>query len=383
MKIEHLKLINFRNYSTLDIDFNPNINIFIGNNGQGKTNILESIYVLSLTKTNRYGLEENMIKFNEEVGKIEGIIRRDNFIKKQEVHLTRNKKQIFINNKEIRKIRDYISNFCVISFSPDDLEIIKNSPNIRRNMINIDISQLNNNYILYLNEYNQIIKIRNEYLKKMNLNGNSDERYLDIINDKMIENALKIYEYRFDFFEKINNLISNIFKKLTGLEGLKIKYNNNFNQEDYDYEKLKIKISEKLRKNFNVELMQGMTLVGPHRDDFSFDLNGIDMKTFSSQGQQRMAIIALKLAEIYLYKGEIGEYPVLLLDDIFSEIDAKKRNKLIKYLLSDIQCIITTTDINDLDDDLLEKAIVYKVNNGKVTKKGRIKNGRRESNNKL
>ena len=117
--------------------------------------------------------------------------------------------------------------------------------------------------------------------------------------------------------------------------------------------------------------------------DFSFDLNGIDMKTFSSQGQQRMAIIALKLAEIYLYKGEIGEYPVLLLDDIFSEIDAKKRNKLIKYLLSDIQCIITTTDINDLDDDLLEKAIVYKVNNGKVTKKGRIKNGRRESNNKL
>ena len=383
MKIEHLKLVNFRNYSTLDIDFNPNINIFIGNNGQGKTNILESIYVLSLTKNNRYGLEEDMIKFNEEVGRIEGIIRRDNLIKKQEVHLTKNKKQIFINNKEIRKIRDYISNFCVISFSPDDLEIIKNSPNVRRNMINIDISQLKNNYILYLNEYNQIIKIRNEYLKKMNINGNSDERYLDIINDKMIENALKIYEYRFDFFRKINNSISNIFKKLTGLEGLKIKYINNFNQDDFDYEKLKKKIIEKLRKNFNVELMQGMTLVGPHRDDFSFDLNGIDMKTFSSQGQQRMAIIALKIAEIYLYKEEIGEYPVLLLDDIFSEIDARKRNRLIKYLLSDIQCIITTTDINDLDDKLLEKAIVYRVNNGKVTKKGRIKNGRRKSNNKL
>lgn len=381
MRIEHLKLKNFRNYSDFEIDLKNNINIFIGDNGQGKTNILESIYVLSLTKTNRYGLDENMIKYNEEVGKIEGIIKRDDLIKKQEVHITKAKKQIFINNKEIRRIRDYISNFCVISFSPTDLEIIKGSPNIRRNMINIDISQLNNNYILYLNEYNQIIKIRNEYLKKMNINGNSDERYLDVINNKMIENALKIYEYRFQFFKKINSLITKIFKKLTNLEGLTIKYNNNFNEETFDKDKLRKKIETKLKKNLNVELIQGMTLVGPHRDDFSFDLNGIDMKNFSSQGQQRMAIIALKLAEIYLYKDEIGDYPVLLLDDIFSEIDAKKRNRIIKFLLSDIQCIITTTDINDIQKSLLEKAAIYMVNKGKITKKGRIKNGRRKSNN--
>ena len=300
MRIEHLKLTNFRNYSSLEIDFNNNVNIIIGDNGKGKTNILESIYVLSLTKTHRYGVEENLIKFNEEIAKIEGIVRKDGLIKKQEIHLTKKKKQIFINNKEMRRIRDYISNFCVISFTPEDLEIVKGSPNIRRNMINIDISQLHNNYISYLNEFNQIIKIRNEYLKKMNLDGNTDIRYLDVVNSSMIEKAIKIYQYRYDFFKKINDILPKIFKKLSNLDNLKIKYETNVDLGEFDLDKIRKNYESKINKNFKVELMQGVTLIGPHRDDFSFDLNGIDMKNFSSQGQQRIAIIALKIAEIYL-----------------------------------------------------------------------------------
>lgn len=378
MRIEHLKLTNFRNYSSLELDFDDNVNIIIGDNGKGKTNILESIYVLSLTKTNRYGIEDNLIKFNEEIAKIEGIIRRDGLIKKQEVHLTKKKKQIFINNKEMRRIRDYISNFCVISFTPEDLEIVKGSPNIRRNMINIDISQLHNNYISYLNEFNQIIKIRNEYLKKMNLDGNSDIRYLDVVNSSMIDKALKIYEYRYDFFVKINQILPKIFKKLTNLDNLRIKYETSIDLEDFDLEKIRKNYESKINKNFKVELMQGVTLIGPHRDDFSFDLNGIDMKNFASQGQQRLAVIALKIAEIYLYKEETGEYPVLLLDDIFSEIDTKKRNKIINFLLKDIQTIITTTDINDIEEDLVKNATVFKVNNNKVTGRGK-KNGRKSN----
>lgn len=379
MRIEHLKLTNFRNYSSLELDFDDNVNIIIGDNGKGKTNILESIYVLSLTKTNRYGIEDNLIKFNEEIAKIEGIIRRDGLIKKQEVHLTKKKKQIFINNKEMRRIRDYISNFCVISFTPEDLEIVKGSPNIRRNMINIDISQLHNNYISYLNEFNQIIKIRNEYLKKMNLDGNSDIRYLDVVNSSMIDKALKIYEYRYDFFVKINQILPKIFKKLTNLDNLRIKYETSIDLDDFDLEKIRKNYESKINKNFKVELMQGVTLIGPHRDDFSFDLDGIDMKNFASQGQQRLAVIALKIAEIYLYKEETGEYPVLLLDDIFSEIDTKKRNKIINFLLKDIQTIITTTDINDIEEDLVKNATVFKVNNNKITGRGK-KNGRRKSN---
>ena len=379
MRIEHLKLVNFRNYSNLEINFNSNVNIFVGDNGKGKTNILESIYVLSLTKTNRSSLTDNLIKFDEEISKIEGLIKRDDLIKKQMVYLTKNSKQIFINNKEMRRIKDYISSFCVISFTPDDLEIIKGSPNIRRNMLNIDISQLHNNYISYLNEYNQIIKIRNEYLKKMNLDGNNDIRYLEVVNDKMIEKGIKIYKYRYDFFCMINEFLSKIFKKLTNLDSLNIKYETSFDLDDFNEEVVKKKYQEKLKKNFKIELMQGVTLTGPHRDDFSFYLNGINMRNFASQGQQRLAVIALKISEIYLFKKEINEYPVLLLDDIFSEIDTKKRNKIIKFLLKDIQSIITTTDINDIEKDLLKEATVFKVNNSKVTERGK-KNGRKNIN---
>ena len=377
MRIEHLKITNFRNYSNLEIDFHNNVNIFIGENGKGKTNILESIYVLSLTKTNRYGLEENLIKFNEEVAKIEGLIRSDDILKKQEIKLSKNKKQIFINNKEMHRIKDYISNFCVISFTPDDLEIVKGSPNIRRNMINIDISQLHNSYITYLNEYNQIVKIRNEYLKKMNLDGNTDIRYLDVINEKMIEVGIKIYKERYDFFQKINNELPKIFKKLTNLDGLTINYLSSVDLENFDTEKVKKNYQNKLKKNFKIELMQGVTLIGPHRDDFSFNLSGLDMKNFASQGQQRIAVIALKIAEIYLFKEVTKDVPVLLLDDIFSEIDTKKRNKIIKYLLKDIQSIITTTDINDIEEELVSDAKIFKVNDGKVRERGNY--GRRKS----
>ena len=234
MKIEHIKLTNFRNYEDLELDFNPNINIIVGNNGQGKTNILESIYVLSLSKSNRDGYDSDMIMFDKDSLSIEGKITDNELIKKLKVDINPNKKRVFINNKEIHKIKDYISNFCVISFVPTDLDIIKGSPSVRRNLLNVDISQLYNNYITYLNEYNKIIKIRNDYLKKLYINNNSDFRYLDVINEKMIEKADKIYEYRFKFIEEINKEINGIYKKITGLEGLTIKYDNTLGLDGYD-----------------------------------------------------------------------------------------------------------------------------------------------------
>ncbi len=373
MKIDRLKLTNFRNYLDLEIELNHSINIFIGNNGEGKTNILESIYILALTKSNREGNENDLIKFNENFTKINGIIKIRDVIQKREVYIEKMKKHLFVNNKEIRRNRDYINGLSVIEFTPQDLEIVKGSPNIRRNMLNIDISQLHNNYITYLNEYNKVIKMRNEYLKKMNLNGNMDNRYLDIINNEMIDKAVYIYKYRIDFINRINEILPKIFKKITGLDNLVINYINNIGVTNYDGQEIKNKITNKLKKNLNMEMMQGMTLIGPHRDDFNFVLDTKDMKLFASQGQQRMAVIALKISEIYIFKDILGEYPILLLDDIFSEIDSKKRNKIVKYLDEKIQTIITTTDINDIDEELLKKAVVYNVKNNKVTRKGRKK----------
>ena len=383
MKIAHIKLTNFRSYDDLELDFSPNINIIVGNNGQGKTNILESIYVLSLTKSNRAGFDSDMIKFEKDSLSIEGKINDNDIIKKLKVDINPNKKRVYINNKEIHKIKDYISNFCVISFVPNDLDIIKGSPSVRRNLLNIDISQMFNNYIVYLNEYNKIIKIRNDYLKKLYINNNSDFRYLDVINEKMIEKAEKIYEYRFKFIEEINNNIDDIYKKITGLDGLTIKYENTLGLASFNKEEFKDIYLKKLKKHLNQEMMQGMTLVGPHRDDFTFYLNNIDMKIYSSQGQQRMAIIAFKISELNYYKKIIGSYPVLLLDDIFSEIDIKKRNKIISFLKKDIQTIITTTDINDISPKILDNAVIYNISNNKITKKGSLKDGRRKSNRKL
>lgn len=362
-------MINFRNYDDLFLEFSDSINIIIGNNGEGKTNILESIYVLSLTKSNRYGLDNDLVKFSKDYFKVDGNVVDDGLLRKFCVSYGKNKKIVSINGKEIRKIADYISNFCVIAFSPLDLEIIKGSPSIRRNFLNIEISQLYNNYINYLNEYNYILKMRNDYLKKMNLNAMIDKRYLDVIDEKIIEKALKIYEYRFKYVSEINALITGIFNKITGLKSLKISYENNLGLTEYDALAIKKILKEKFKKNYHQELMLGNTLCGPHRDDFKFMLNNLDMKIYASQGQQRLAIIAFKISELFIYKKIKKSYPVLLLDDIFSEIDVKKRNKIIKFLDGDIQTIITTTDLLDIDKKLLAKARVFKIKNGKITKK--------------
>lgn len=378
MRIRDIKLLNFRNYDDLKLEFSDNINVIIGNNGEGKTNILESVYVLSLTKSNRYGIDTDLIQFKKNAFKIEGNVVDDDLLRKFSISFSKNKKIVSINGKEIKKISDYISNFCVISFAPVDLEIIKGSPSIRRNFLNIEISQLYNNYINYLNEYNFILKMRNDYLKKMNLNGMVDKRYLDVINEKIIEKAVRIYEYRFKFIEEVNSLIENIFYKIAGIKSLKVIFENSLSLGNFNEDLIKSAMKDKFAKNYYQELMLGNTLTGPHRDDFKFVLNGMDMKLYSSQGQQRLAIIAFKIAELYIFKRIKKSYPVLLLDDIFSEIDIRKRNKIIKYLNNDIQTIITTTDIVDISEELLEKARIFKIKNGKITVRGEI-NGRKST----
>ena len=382
MKIRDIKILNFRNYDDLKLEFSDNINVIIGNNGEGKTNILESIYVLSLTKSNRYGVDNDLIQFGKNGFKVEGSVIDDDLLRKFCVTNDKFKKSVLINGKEIKKISDYISNFCVISFAPLDLEIIKGSPSVRRNFLNIEISQLYNSYINYLNEYNFILKVRNDYLKKMNLNANIDKRYLDIINDKLIEKAVKIYEFRYKFVDDINLLIENIFSKIAGIKSLRVSYENSLGLGNFDEDLIKNTLKDKYNKNYNQELMLGNTLTGPHRDDLKFILNNFDMKLYASQGQQRLAIIAFKISELYIFKRIKKSYPVLLLDDIFSEIDIKKRNKIIKYLNNDIQTIITTTDLVDISEELLEKARIFKIKNGKITVRGEI-NGRRKSTRKL
>ena len=369
MYLSKIEVNNFRNYKLEKVKLCNNTNIFIGDNAQGKTNILESIYILALTKSHRYGFENNIIKNGYNSCKIKGLLRDNDILKELSLEVLEDKKKVFINKKEIKKIASYISNMNVIMFCPTDLDIVKGSPQIRRNLLNIQISQLYPLYIDYLNEYNKLLKNRNEYLKQMSINGFTDNRYLEIINEKLVDRGSQIYLYRKKYLDYINNKISEIYENVSNIKGLNIIYENNIDVDNFELENIKNVFSKKLKNNIKREISQGMTLYGPHRDDFSFYIDNENMKFYASQGQQRLAIISFKLAEVNLFKEEKGTSPILLLDDIFSELDINKRNKLIKYIPEDIQCIITTTDLKNIQKKIINKAKIFIVDHGKITEK--------------
>ena len=346
------------------------MNIFIGDNAQGKTNILEAIIMLALTKSHRLGVSPNIIQFGKSKCKIEGVVKKDKVISKLGIEITEDSKKLYLNKTEIRRVTDYISNLNIIVFTPDDLEILKGSPGIRRNLLNIELSQISREYLKNYNEYNKLLKTRNEYLKILFQNNIADRTYLDIITDKLIERAIIIYQKRKEYLDFINLSINQYYQDISLDEGVVVQYIPNIEFDSYDSESIRKKMKHFFKKNYMKELNYGVTIYGPHRDDFSFLYKENDMKYFSSQGQQKLAVLSFKLAEISIFKDYCHTEPVLLLDDIFSELDIKKRNRLLKIIsLDDIQSIITTTDIRNIQKKYLEDAFVFTVKNGNVDRK--------------
>ena len=366
MVIKRLNLVNFRNYSKVNLELGPSMNIFIGENASGKTNILESIVVLALTKSYKNINENNLIRLAKKKTKIKGTVKNDKSLKNLEIEIMETEKVVKVNNKRFYCLADYISNLNIVLFTPDDLELIKGSPSIRRNLLNMELSQLSSLYLNTYNQYNKILRTRNEYLKILFTNNIADKKYLDILTEQLIDKAIVIYKLRNEYLEKINRNINNIFKNITGEENLSILYKPNISFDNYEDDSLKKTMMEILNKNYQRELHIGMTMFGPHRDDFQFQLNDVDMKLFSSQGQQKSAVLAYKLSTIPIFEEKNGTKPVLLLDDIFSELDLKKKNRLLKYVNQDIQSIITTTDLKNISKKSLENTTIFKVSNGNV-----------------
>ena len=264
MILQKLCLKNFRNYTNLELDFNKKINIFIGNNAQGKTNILESIYVLSLTKSHRTNKDIYLVKQNELFTKITGTILDNENTNKYEVLINKDYKKVSINDNPLKKVSEYISKINAIMFCPDDLEIIKGSPQLRRSFFNISISGFNNNYVKYLSEYNKILKSRNEYLKN---NEFINKEYFDVLTDKLIDLNIKIYLERIRYVEKINKYIKNIYKSITKKENILLKYDSFIESTTED--DIKRELQDKFDRIYDNELFQKVTLIGVHRDDFS------------------------------------------------------------------------------------------------------------------
>lgn len=367
MYIQTLKLQNFRNYDSLELEFNKGINIIYGKNAQGKTNLLESIYVLGITKSHRSSIDNYLIQNDKEFLKISGIIKKNRFPQKMEFYLS-NQKKLKIDDKSILKVSDYISRMNIIIFYPEDLEIIKGSPSVRRRFLNLELSQLFSNYYMVLNDYNKLLKMRNDYLKKINNKENYDKNYLNILNTYFVDKAIILFKMRKKFISLLNNKAEEIFKSITGLSGYRIVYNSNIDLEDDNKNIIKEIMLERLEKMFKSELKFKATLVGPHRDDFEFYLNDLNLKLYGSQGQQRVAILSMKLAEIAIFKEYTGTTPILLLDDIFSELDSKKKNNLLKYIKNNIQTIITTTDLALINKKIINKAKLIEIEDGKIKK---------------
>ena len=367
MLIKKISIKNFRNYDLLNLKFNSKINIIYGENGSGKTNLLESIYLLALTKSHRSFLDNSLIKKDKLFSSVKGEFEINGILSNFEIIINENKKVIKKDNNEIKKINEYLSNINIIIFYPDDLQIIKGSPTERRNYLNIELSQIFSGYIDVLLKYNKILKMRNNYLKN---NVKFDNNYFDILTDHLIDYAIVITKFRKKFIDKINEKCSSIYKNLTGIDNFNIKYISNY-QDNIEKDKIK----EQYLKIKNQEIKYNMTLIGPQKDDLEFYINDKNLKNFGSQGQQRMAVLALKLSELEIIKEVKNQTPILLLDDVLSELDIEKRNKLLNYIKNNSQVIITTTDLNDIDESILKKSKKVCIKNGKIVRKG-DKNGK-------
>ena len=354
MYINKIEIKNFRNYEKQEIELNPHINIFYGDNAQGKTNILEAIFISGFGKSFRTSKEKEMIKLGEAFLEATVFYQKSDRDGKIRTVIS-NKKQIEVNGVKIKKLSELIGKINLVIFTPDDIQILKSGPEKRRRFLDMMIGQLRPKYVYILNLYLKTLEQRNNYLKQIK-EENKPESMLEIWDEKLAEYAEIICKYRTEFIEKLNSKIKEIHSEVTSnSEEIKIEYITECNNREIYLQLLKL-----WRK---LDIIKGYTTKGIHRDDFKCIINDKEIEVYGSQGQHRTAILSLKLAELYVIYDEIGEYPILLLDDFMSELDEKRRKSFLSYI-KDTQVIITCTDKMELDN--LNEYKLFNVKNGKI-----------------
>ncbi len=361
LKVNSLKLKNFRNYDLLNVEFDGSTNIFYGNNAQGKTNILEAVYLSGTTKSHRGSKDRDMIRFGEDESHIETVVEKNGIIYQIDMHLKKNSpKGIAINKMPIRKASELFGIVNLVFFSPEDLNIIKNGPAERRRFIDLELSQLDKVYLNNLSNYNRIVNQRNHLLKELSFGGKKDlSDTLEIWELQMVQYGERLIARRKEFVEQINGIIAKIHQRLTGgKESLKIIYEPSTGDLPFE---------QALNRYRERDLRMKSTTVGPHRDDIGFLIGDMDIRKYGSQGQQRTAALSLKLSEIELVKLATHDTPILLLDDVLSELDKHRQNYLLDSI-HDIQTLITCTGVEDFVNHRFSINKVFHVQNGQVTK---------------
>ncbi|CEG21176.1 DNA replication and repair protein RecF [Planococcus massiliensis] len=368
MRIDRLELLNYRNYENLELSFSPEINVFIGENAQGKTNIMESLYVLSMAKSHRTSNDKELIRWEAEYGKIKADVHRKYGKLPLEITLSKKGKKAKVNHLEQRRLSDYIGQLNVVMFAPEDLNLVKGSPQVRRRFIDMEIGQISPVYLHDLLIYQKLLKQRNHILKQHYGKQTISDVMFDVYTEQFIEAAVKIIRKRYQFMDLLQKWAEPIHHGISrGLEQLQIRYQPISGlKPEWTPEEMASFLEQKLAELRKREIERGSTLVGPHRDELQFFVNGYDVQTYGSQGQQRTTALSLKLAEIELIKQEVGEAPVLLLDDVLSELDDYRQSHLLNTIKGSVQTFVTTTSVEGIHHETIQNALLFEVSKGTV-----------------
>lgn len=360
MYIEYLELINYRNYNKVKINLCTGTNIFVGDNAQGKTNILESIYFCSIGKSHRTSKDRELVRWKEKECSIEVFVKKNRIDKKISTKIfSDGKKTISINSIKIKKISELMGNLNSVIFSPEDLKIVKESPAYRRKFIDIELCKLNSKYYYNLVQYNKVLNEKNIFLKKWQ-NQNMD--IIDIYDKQLATFGGYIIQQRINYIKNIDDKSKKIHEEITsGKEEIYFEYITGIKEKKDFSNELYLLLKENRKK----DIEKKYTSVGPHRDDFSININGIDVRVYGSQGQQRTAVLTIKFASMEVIKEMTGEYPVLLLDDVLSELDNKRQNYILNSI-KNVQTLITCTGIEEISNIINDDVKIFNVKSGEI-----------------
>ncbi|BBN97299.1 DNA replication/repair protein RecF [Sporolactobacillus terrae] len=369
MKLELIELAHYRNYDSLQLSFSSSVNVFLGENAQGKTNLLEAIYVLAIAKSPRTTHDKDLIQWEQDYGKIKGRITRHGQSIPLELTISGKGKKAKANHIEKRRLSDYIGLCNVVMFAPEDLNLVKGSPSVRRRFIDMELGQIAPVYMHHLGDYQKVLQQRNALLRKSVGKAPADTTFLDILTDRLISLASEIVKRRLIFVAQLNEWAAPIQKEIShGMENLSIVYESSVPEvlDKADSSKIEEAFRHSYERLKKRELDRGTTLFGPHRDELRFFVNDKDVQAFGSQGQQRTTALSVKLAEIELINHEVGEYPILLLDDVLSELDDIRKTHLLGVFQEKVQTFVTTTSVDGLDHALLDRSQLFYIHQGQI-----------------
>lgn len=366
--VKQLELNNYRNLDPVQLTFSKGLHFFIGSNAQGKTNLLESIYVVAIGKSHRTRSHKELIRFGQTMAKIRLLLKKGEQTERLEVTISPKGKKISKNGIEQRRLSQYIGTVPVIIFTPEDLKLVKGSPHVRRTFLNMEIGQMSPRYLFDLSTYNQLIQQRNHLLKHEQHSKRLQEDLLDVLDDQIVPIAARIWKKRFQFLRELNQWSCEIHQQISQQkEPLKLIYQSSIPiEEDMEDAEIEDCYKQEIKRVRKKEVSRRVTMIGPHRDDLRVQLGEMDVSTFGSQGQQRTVALSLKLAEIECIHQKIDLHPILLLDDVLSELDDIRKNYLFQVIRGRVQTFVTTTSLDGIDTELINNANLYHIQEGTI-----------------